>query len=83
MIMGQVCTRGCAFCNVATGRPDELDVFEPARVADAVLKLGLNHVVVTSVDRDDLPDGGGRTFLSDNPSDPEKIPVHNNRNIDT
>ncbi|MEO1723628.1 MAG: lipoyl synthase [Pseudomonadota bacterium] len=58
MIMGEICTRGCTFCNVATGRPDALDVFEPARVADAVSKLGLNHVVVTSVDRDDLPDGG-------------------------
>ncbi|MEL6767632.1 MAG: lipoyl synthase [Pseudomonadota bacterium] len=58
MIMGEICTRGCTFCNVATGRPDALDVFEPARVADAVAKLGLNHVVVTSVDRDDLEDGG-------------------------
>ena len=58
MIMGEVCTRGCTFCNVATGRPDELDVFEPGRVAVAVEKLGLNHVVITSVDRDDLDDGG-------------------------
>jgi lipoic acid synthetase len=58
MIMGEVCTRGCTFCNVATGRPDALDVFEPARVAVAVEKLGLNHVVITSVDRDDLGDGG-------------------------
>ena len=58
MIMGEICTRGCTFCNVATGRPDALDVFEPARVADAVDKLGLNHVVITSVDRDDLEDGG-------------------------
>ena len=58
MIMGEVCTRGCTFCNVATGRPDALDIFEPVRVADAVAKLGLNHVVVTSVDRDDLADGG-------------------------
>ena len=58
MIMGEVCTRGCTFCNVATGRPDALDVFEPVRVADAVAKLGLNHVVITSVDRDDLADGG-------------------------
>ena len=58
MIMGEVCTRGCTFCNVATGRPDALDVFEPARVAVAVEKLGLNHVVITSVDRDDLNDGG-------------------------
>jgi lipoic acid synthetase len=58
MIMGEVCTRGCTFCNVATGRPDALDVFEPGRVAVAVEKLGLNHVVITSVDRDDLEDGG-------------------------
>ena len=58
MIMGEICTRGCTFCNVATGRPDALDAFEPARVAVAVEKLGLNHVVITSVDRDDLEDGG-------------------------
>ncbi len=58
MVMGEICTRGCTFCNVATGRPDALDPFEPGRVADAVAKLGLNHVVVTSVDRDDLDDGG-------------------------
>ncbi len=58
MIMGEVCTRGCSFCNVSTGRPDALDVFEPGRVAAAVKKLGLRHVVITSVDRDDLEDGG-------------------------
>ncbi|MCT4610017.1 MAG: lipoyl synthase [Pelagimonas sp.] len=58
MIMGEVCTRGCSFCNVATGRPDQLDVFEPGRVAQAVKKLALRHVVITSVDRDDLQDGG-------------------------
>lgn len=58
MIMGEICTRGCTFCNVATGRPDALDVFEPGRVAHAVKTLGLNHVVITSVDRDDLADGG-------------------------
>ena len=58
MIMGEICTRGCTFCNVSTGRPQELDVFEPGRVAVAVEKLGLNHVVITSVDRDDLDDGG-------------------------
>ncbi len=58
MIMGDICTRGCTFCNVATGRPDALDVFEPGRVAVAVEKLGLKHVVITSVDRDDLEDGG-------------------------
>jgi lipoic acid synthetase len=62
MIMGEVCTRGCTFCNVATGRPDTLDVFEPGRVAVAVEKLGLAHVVITSVDRDDLEDGGAEHF---------------------
>ncbi len=58
MIMGEICTRGCSFCNVATGRPEALDPFEPVKVADAVAKLGLSHVVITSVDRDDLSDGG-------------------------
>ena len=62
MIMGDVCTRACAFCNVATGQPHALDHDEPARVADAVARLGLCHVVITSVDRDDLPDGGARHF---------------------
>ncbi len=62
MIMGEICTRGCTFCNVATGRPDDLDQFEPGRVADAVKKLGLKHVVITSVDRDDLKDGGAEHF---------------------
>jgi len=58
MVMGEICTRACTFCNVATGRPDVLDPFEPARVAQAVQRLGLRHVVITSVDRDDLDDGG-------------------------
>src|SRR5271166_2455985 len=62
MIMGDTCTRACAFCNVATGLPGPLDKGEPARVADAVAKLGLKHVVVTSVDRDDLFDGGAEHF---------------------
>ena len=62
MIMGETCTRACAFCNVRTGLPDPLDASEPARVADAVAKLGLKHVVITSVDRDDLPDGGAQHF---------------------
>jgi lipoic acid synthetase len=62
MIMGETCTRGCSFCNVATGRPDALDPFEPGRVAQAVAKLGLRHVVITSVDRDDLEDGGAAHF---------------------
>ncbi len=63
MIMGEVCTRACTFCNIATGKPPEaLDIFEPGRVAAAVKKLGLNHVVVTSVDRDDIEDGGAEHF---------------------
>ena len=63
MIMGDVCTRACAFCNVATGLPQPLDTDEPARVAEATKKLGLRHVVITSVDRDDLPDGGAQHFV--------------------
>ncbi len=62
MIMGEICTRGCSFCNIATGRPDALDAFEPGRVAHAVATLGLKHVVITSVDRDDLEDGGAEHF---------------------
>ncbi len=62
MIMGGVCTRACAFCNVATGLPSALDPDEPRRVAEAVAHLALEHVVVTSVDRDDLADGGARHF---------------------
>jgi lipoic acid synthetase len=62
MIMGDVCTRACAFCNVRTGLPGGLEQGEPERVAEAVAKLGLAHVVVTSVDRDDLADGGAEHF---------------------
>ena len=62
MILGRVCTRACTFCNVATGRPDLLDPREPERVGRAVAALGLSHVVVTSVDRDDLDDGGAGHF---------------------
>ena len=62
MIMGETCTRACAFCNVATGKPNPLDADEPENVAIAVEKLGLSHVVVTSVDRDDLDDGGAEHF---------------------
>ncbi len=62
MIMGDTCTRACAFCNVKTGLPSALDVSEPRHVADATAKLGLAHIVVTSVDRDDLPDGGAHHF---------------------
>lgn len=64
MILGSVCTRACAFCNVATGRPDAVDPHEPARLAEAVARSGLSHVVVTSVDRDDLPDGGAGHFVA-------------------
>jgi lipoic acid synthetase len=62
MILGSVCTRACRFCNIATGTPDKLDPHEPERVADALAELGLTHVVITSVDRDDLPDGGAQHF---------------------
>lgn len=63
MIMGEVCTRACAFCNVATGKPNALDNMEPLRIGVAVEKMGLKHVVVTSVDRDDLADGGAEHFV--------------------
>ena len=62
MILGDICTRGCSFCNIATGKPSNIDTFEPGRVAHAVQTLGLNHVVITSVDRDDLEDGGAEHF---------------------
>jgi lipoic acid synthetase len=62
MIMGDTCTRACAFCNVKTGLPGPLDALEPEHVGQAVAKLGLTHVVITSVDRDDLADGGGEHF---------------------
>ena len=64
MIMGDTCTRACSFCNVRTGLPDALDADEPRRVAEAVAKLGLRHVVITSVDRDDLADGGAAHFAT-------------------
>lgn len=63
MIMGEVCTRACSFCNVATGRPDELDKLEPLRIGVAVKQMGLKHVVITSVDRDDLDDFGSDHFV--------------------
>ncbi len=63
MIMGDTCTRACSFCNVRTGLPAPLDTGEPGRVGDAVARLGLSHVVITSVDRDDLADGGARHFV--------------------
>jgi len=64
MIMGEICTRACAFCNVATGKPAPLDASEPEKVADAVATMGLTHVVITSVDRDDLADGGAAHFAA-------------------
>jgi lipoic acid synthetase len=64
MIMGEICTRACAFCNVATGIPTPLDPSEPERVANAVRQMGLKHVVITSVDRDDLDDGGAAHFAA-------------------
>ncbi|MEM1289634.1 MAG: lipoyl synthase [Pseudomonadota bacterium] len=63
MIMGEICTRACAFCNITTGLPTALDLDEPRRVSQAVKQMGLNHVVITSVDRDDLADGGAQHFV--------------------
>ena len=63
MIMGETCTRACSFCNVSTGKPVALDAGEPVRVAEAVAEMGLQHVVITSVDRDDLEDGGAMHFV--------------------
>jgi len=63
MILGDTCTRACAFCNVKTGMPGRVDASEPAHVAEAAAKLGLEHIVITSVDRDDLPDGGASQFV--------------------
>ena len=62
MIMGDTCTRACSFCDVKTGKPNQLDSFEPIKISNAVKKLNLNHVVITSVDRDDLEDGGSEHF---------------------
>ena len=63
MIMGDTCTRACAFCDVKTGKPSKLDEFEPIKISQAVKKLNLKHVVITSVDRDDLEDGGSKHFF--------------------
>lgn len=76
MIMGETCTRACAFCNVRTGMPDALDPHEPENVASAVAHLGLEHVVITSVDRDDLDDGGAQHFA-------DVITATRDRNPDT
>src|SRR5690348_14899508 len=64
MILGDVCTRACSYCAVAHGRPDAADPLEPARVANAIHRLDLNYVVITSVDRDDLDDGGASIFAA-------------------
>ncbi len=64
MIMGDTCTRACAFCDVKTGKPQKLDIFEPLKISNAVQKLKLKHVVITSVDRDDLKDGGSQHFYN-------------------
>ena len=63
MILGDICTRACSFCNVKTGKPDTVDIFEPFKIAKTVKELELEHVVITSVDRDDLPDGGAKHFV--------------------
>ena len=63
MILGDTCTRACAFCNVKTGMPRAVDPMEPNNVADAAVQMGLEHIVITSVDRDDLPDGGAKQFV--------------------
>jgi len=62
MILGNICTRSCGFCNVQTGRPEEVDVYEPGRVANSVKLMGVKHAVITSVDRDDLKDGGAEIW---------------------
>jgi lipoic acid synthetase len=74
MILGNVCTRNCRFCNVASGKPDGLDLDEPERVADAARKMNLRHVVVTSVTRDDLPDGGADIFARTVVAVKEQVP---------
>ena len=62
MILGDICTRSCGFCNVKTGKPTGLDLDEPRRVAEAIVQMGINYAVVTSVNRDELPDGGAAVF---------------------
>lgn len=64
MILGNICTRSCTFCAIQTGRPEEVDIGEPARVADAIFKMSLKHAVITSVARDDLPDGGAAAWAA-------------------
>lgn len=74
MLLGEVCTRNCAFCAVAHGRPGSVDPDEPVRVAEGVVRLGLRHVVVTSVDRDDLPDGGAGHFARTAEAIKQRVP---------
>src|SRR6187401_3660933 len=74
MILGDVCTRACAYCAVAHGRPNELDLAEPARVADAIARMALRHAVITSVDRDDLADGGAFIFAETIRRTRERVP---------
>ena len=68
MILGNICTRSCRFCAVATGKPEKVDIFEPLRVAKSVKLMRLKHCVITSVDRDDLPDGGARVWAENGAS---------------
>ena len=75
MIMGDTCTRACAFCDVKTGKPTDLDIFEPAKISTAVKSLNLKHVVITSVDRDDLEDGGSEHFYKVVKATREKNPT--------
>ena len=75
MILGDVCTRACAYCAVAHGKPTELDVAEPARVADAIARMALRHAVITSVDRDDLADGGAFIFADTIRRTRERVPA--------
>ena len=75
MIMGDTCTRACAFCDVKTGKPTDLDIFEPAKISTAVKDLNLKHVVITSVDRDDLDDGGSEHFYKVVKATREKNPT--------
>ena len=76
MIMGDTCTRACAFCDVKTGKPSALDIFEPVKIAKAVKSLNLKHVVITSVDRDDLADGGSEHFFKVVEATRNKNPIH-------
>ena len=75
MILGNICTRACRFCSILTGRPTGLDTEEPVRVADAVQKMSLKHVVITSVTRDDLRDGGAEIFAQTIERVKERMPT--------